>query len=149
MSGTAIFEKLGILDKADSFEEIGPADLSAEKPEVVSAIYETDQPAPRPVQTLAAREALLEGYRAVWGLTEKLVEPLTPEDQMLQSMDDASPAKWHRAHTTWFFETFLLQPHQPAYCVFDEHFNYLFNSYYEAVGERHPRPERGILSRPT
>lgn len=97
----------------------------------------------------SARAVLLEGYRAVRQLTEKLVEPLTPEDQMLQSMDDASPAKWHRAHTTWFFETFLLQPHQPGYCVFDEHFNYLFNSYYEAVGERHPRPERGILSRPT
>jgi ergothioneine biosynthesis protein EgtB len=97
----------------------------------------------------SARAVLLDGYRAVRQLTEKLVEPLTPEDQMLQSMDDASPAKWHRAHTTWFFETFLLQPHQPGYCVFDEHFNYLFNSYYEAVGERHPRPERGILSRPT
>jgi ergothioneine biosynthesis protein EgtB len=96
-----------------------------------------------------AREVLLQGYRTVRQLTERLAEPLTAEDQMLQSMDDASPTKWHRAHTTWFFETFLLQPHQPGYCVFDEHFNYLFNSYYEAIGERHPRPERGILSRPT
>lgn len=102
-----------------------------------------------PTQMQAARETLLEGYRAVRTLTERLVEPLTAEDQMLQSMDDASPAKWHRAHTTWFFETFLLQPHQPGYCVFDENFNYLFNSYYEGVGARHPRPERGILSRPT
>jgi ergothioneine biosynthesis protein EgtB len=164
MSGTAIFEKLGILDKADAFEEIGPADLSSHKPEpevlelqdiaadrdtAAAAIYDGPLPQMPPVQTQAARDALLEGYRTVRQMTEKLVEPLTPEDQNLQSMDDASPAKWHRAHTTWFFETFLLQPHQPAYCVFDEHFNYLFNSYYEAVGERHPRPERGILSRPT
>lgn len=164
MSSTAIFEKLGILDKADTFEEIGPADLSPQKPEpdilelqdiaagpdtAAAAIYDGPLPQMQPVQNQAARDALLEGYRTVRQMTEKLVEPLTPEDQNLQSMDDASPAKWHRAHTTWFFETFLLQPHQPAYCVFDEHYNYLFNSYYEAVGERHPRPERGILSRPT
>jgi ergothioneine biosynthesis protein EgtB len=95
------------------------------------------------------RADLLRGYRSVRALTETLAEPLSPEDQAIQSMPDASPAKWHRAHTTWFFETFLLQPHQPGYCVFDEHFNYLFNSYYERVGDRHPRPERGILSRPS
>jgi ergothioneine biosynthesis protein EgtB len=63
-------------------------------------------------------------------------------------MPDASPAKWHRAHTTWFFETFLLKPHLPGYTVFDPAFNYVFNSYYEAVGPRHPRPARGVLSRP-
>ncbi|WP_298725057.1 ergothioneine biosynthesis protein EgtB [uncultured Ferrovibrio sp.] len=95
------------------------------------------------------RAALLRGYRAVRQLTEKLAAPLSPEDQCLQSMPDASPTKWHRAHTAWFFETFLLQPYLPGYCVFDEHFAYLFNSYYEALGARHPRPERGILSRPT
>lgn len=96
-----------------------------------------------------ARAALLAGYQAVRQLTETLTAPLSPEDQQLQSMPDASPTKWHRAHTTWFFETFILQPHKPGYCVFDDHFNYLFNSYYEAVGARHPRPERGLISRPT
>jgi len=77
-----------------------------------------------------------------------LAAPLSAEDQTIQSMPDASPAKWHRAHTTWFFETFLLKPHLPGYRVFDPAFDYVFNSYYEAVGPRHPRPSRGILSRP-
>ena len=97
----------------------------------------------------ADRDDLLRAWRSVRHLTETLAEPLSPEDQAIQSMPDASPAKWHRAHTTWFFETFLLQPHQPGYCVFDAHFSYLFNSYYEQVGARHPRPERGLLSRPS
>jgi ergothioneine biosynthesis protein EgtB len=97
----------------------------------------------------SARAALLAGYQTVRQLTELLAEKLSPEDQQLQSMPDASPTKWHRAHVTWFFETFILQAHKPGYCVFDEHFNYLFNSYYEAVGARHPRPERGLISRPT
>lgn len=95
------------------------------------------------------RCALLQSYRAVRALTETLAAPLSPEDQCLQSMPDASPTKWHRAHTSWFFETFLLKPYLRGYCVFDEHFEYLFNSYYEAVGPRQPRPERGILSRPS
>jgi ergothioneine biosynthesis protein EgtB len=68
---------------------------------------------------------------------------------MLQSMPDASPTKWHRAHTTWFFETFLLLPHLPGYRAAHPAYGYLFNSYYEAVGPRHPRPERGMLSRPS
>jgi len=81
--------------------------------------------------------------------TEALAANLTPEDQAIQSMPDASPTKWHLAHTSWFFETFILAPLDPAYRVFDPAFAYLFNSYYEAVGPRHPRPERGLLSRPT
>lgn len=121
-----------------------------------SSIYDMDETTPPEepqlhpdrLRNAAARDDLLRAHHAVRELTEKLAEPLSPEDQCLQSMDDASPTKWHRAHTSWFFETFLLQPHQPGYCVFDEHFNYMFNSYYEQVGERHPRPERGILSRP-
>jgi ergothioneine biosynthesis protein EgtB len=80
--------------------------------------------------------------------TEALAEPLSAEDQTVQSMPDTSPTKWHRAHTTWFFETFLLDPYLPGYEPFDEHFGYLFNSYYEAVGPRHPRPERGLVTRP-
>ncbi len=67
---------------------------------------------------------------------------------MVQSMPDASPAKWHRAHTTWFFEQFLLRPHLRGYRVFEERFAYLFNSYYVAAGPRHARPKRGLLTRP-
>ena len=81
-------------------------------------------------------------------LTERLAERLTAEDQTVQSMPDVSPTKWHRAHVTWFFETFLLQPHEHDFKPFDDGFNFLFNSYYEAVGERHPRPERGLITRP-
>lgn len=87
--------------------------------------------------------------RTVRALTEELAAPLGPEDQTIQSMPDVSPTKWHRAHTTWFFETFVLGPHAPGYTVHDEAFAYLFNSYYEAVGARHPRVQRGLVSRPT
>jgi dimethylhistidine N-methyltransferase len=88
-------------------------------------------------------------YRRVRAATEALVRSLTPEDQSAQSMPDASPAKWHLAHTTWFFETFLLLPRLAGYKVFDPHFSFLFNSYYEAVGPRQPRPQRGLLTRPS
>lgn len=94
------------------------------------------------------RHELKRRYLDIRGATEMLAEPLSPEDQAIQSMPDASPAKWHRAHTTWFFETFLLIPRQKGYLPFDESYNYLFNSYYEAIGERHPRPARGMITRP-
>ena len=81
--------------------------------------------------------------------TEALIAPLEPDDLCLQGMADASPPKWHLAHTTWFFETFVLQPHLPTHRACDPRWNYQFNSYYDAVGDRHPRPERGLLSRPT
>ncbi|HET9444021.1 MAG TPA: ergothioneine biosynthesis protein EgtB [Acidimicrobiales bacterium] len=87
-------------------------------------------------------------YREVRDLTERLAAPLSPEDQTVQSMPDVSPTKWHRAHTTWFFETFLLEPHAPGYVGFDPHSGFLFNSYYETVGARFPRPQRGLVSRP-
>ena len=87
-------------------------------------------------------------YRAVRAHTERLSGALSPEDQGLQSMPDASPVKWHRAHTTWFFEEFALTPHLPGYLPFSPAFRYLFNSYYEQVGPRHPRPARGMLTRP-
>ncbi len=87
-------------------------------------------------------------YAAIRAQTETLAAPLSAEDQTVQSMADCSPTKWHRAHTTWFFETFLLARFAPGYSVFDPSYGYLFNSYYEAVGPRHPRPERGLLSRP-
>ncbi len=91
---------------------------------------------------------LLEQYTRIRRLTRQLCQPLTPEDMQVQSMPSASPAKWHLAHTTWFFETFLLQD-IPDYRLFDSRFNYLFNSYYNAIGDRIARPQRGLLSRPT
>jgi ergothioneine biosynthesis protein EgtB len=94
-------------------------------------------------------DALSSRFLAVRGVTEALVAGLTEEDQCVQSMPDASPAKWHRAHATWFFEQFVLVPHVPGYNVFDPTFGFLFNSYYEAVGPRHPRPFRGLLTRPS
>ncbi|WP_421999029.1 ergothioneine biosynthesis protein EgtB [Reyranella sp.] len=80
--------------------------------------------------------------------TEELAAPLSAEDQTVQPMPDASPTKWHLAHTTWFFETFVLKPHARGYRPFDPAYEYLFNSYYEAVGPRHPRPQRGMITRP-
>lgn len=91
---------------------------------------------------------IIAAYRAVRGETERRAAPLSPEDQVVQSMPDASPTKWHRAHTTWFFEQFLLIPHRPGYRVFDERFAFLFNSYYVAAGPRHERPKRGLITRP-
>jgi ergothioneine biosynthesis protein EgtB len=88
-------------------------------------------------------------FPALRQATVALTAPLAVEDQVVQSMPDASPTKWHLAHTTWFFETFVLQPFQPGYRLFDERFPFLFNSYYEAVGDRHPRAQRGGLTRPT
>ena len=95
------------------------------------------------------RAAMLARFHAVRATTEALVAPLSPEDQQVQSMADASPAKWHRAHTTWFFETFVLAPHGTGYRPFDARYGFLFNSYYEAIGPRHARPDRGLLTRPS
>ena len=94
------------------------------------------------------RSDFLLRLRAVRAHTATLAAPLSAEDQALQSMADASPTKWHQAHTSWFFETLVLRPWAPDYQVFDERFSRLFNSYYEALGARHPRPQRGLLSRP-
>jgi ergothioneine biosynthesis protein EgtB len=90
-----------------------------------------------------------ERYGAIRQATEKLCAPLSPEDCALQSMEFASPAKWHLAHTSWFFETFLLEDLVPGYRHYHPQYRVLFNSYYETVGEQHPRPRRGFLSRPT
>jgi ergothioneine biosynthesis protein EgtB len=107
-------------------------------------------PLPMPGATALALPPLplLRRYRDVRARTAALVAPLSPEDCALQSMPDASPAKWHLAHTTWFFETFVVAPRVAGYRAFDPAFRVLFNSYYHAVGDRHPRPERGMLSRP-
>src|SRR6266853_3681761 len=95
-----------------------------------------------------ARDAWSDVFRIVRAETERRAAPLSPEDQVVQSMPDASPIKWHRAHTTWFFEQFVLAPHVADYRVFDERFAYLFNSYYVAAGQRHARPKRGLVTRP-
>ena len=97
-----------------------------------------------------SREATLAGhFHATRALTEALVEPLSDADASIQSMEDASPAKWHLAHTTWFWETFVLREHAPGYRLHDERWPFLFNSYYEAEGARISRTARGMLSRPT
>ena len=82
-------------------------------------------------------------------LSLDLARPLGAEDMTVQAMDDASPTKWHLAHTTWFFETFVLASHLNGYEPFDETFNYCFNSYYESQGARQPRGKRGLLTRPS
>src|SRR5262249_24151901 len=89
-----------------------------------------------------------DAFRVVRAETERRTASLSAEDQVVQSMADASPTKWHRAHTTWFFEQFLLVPHLADYRVFDAQFAYLFNSYYVAAGPRHARPGRGLITRP-
>ena len=95
-----------------------------------------------------SRSVLSGTFEQVRAQSERLALPLSAEDCALQSMPDASPVKWHLAHTTWFFETFVLAPHWPGYVAYDPAFRVLFNSYYETVGDKHPRPERGLLSRP-
>lgn len=106
--------------------------------------------APRPAADAedSTVEQLLTRYRLVRERTEALAEPLSAEDQNLQSMPEASPVKWHRAHTSWFFETFVLKPNLPGYTIVDQRYEYLFNSYYNAIGEQFPRPKRALISRP-
>jgi len=98
---------------------------------------------PEPVLSMPSK------YRTVRIATEQLAAPLSAEDCAIQSMPDASPVKWHLAHTSWFFETFVLKPHLPAYRLFHPSFRVLFNSYYNGIGDKHPRSRRGLLSRPS
>lgn len=93
-------------------------------------------------------EDLIGRFDEVRAYTEALAAPLSPEDQTVQSMADVSPTKWHRAHVTWFFETFVLAEHQQSFEPFQDKYWFLFNSYYEAVGPRYSRPMRGVISRP-
>lgn len=92
---------------------------------------------------------LTKRYQIVREFTETLCKPLATEDYVIQSMPDVSPTKWHLAHTSWFFETFVLSKVNPNYKPPNPIYNYLFNSYYTQLGERHCRPKRGLLSRPT
>jgi ergothioneine biosynthesis protein EgtB len=103
---------------------------------------------PPVVATKGKGDSIRKQFASVRSLTEALVAPLSDADATVQSMDDASPAKWHLAHTTWFFETFALRDHVPGYRVYRDDWPFLFNSYYEAEGPRHARSRRGLLSRP-
>src|SRR5262249_34442042 len=94
------------------------------------------------------RERWRKAFVEVRAETERRAARLSAEDQVVQSMPDTSPAKWHRAHTTWFFEQFLVSPNLPGYKAFDPRFGYLFNSYYVAAGPRHARSMRGLVTRP-
>ncbi len=109
----------------------------------MAAVEAATQVGLRPSESLASR------YRRIRAATLGLCEPLEPEDFVVQSMPDASPAKWHLAHTTWFFEQFLLRPSLPSYRTFHPQYEYLFNSYYESVGPMHARAARGMLTRPS
>ena len=95
------------------------------------------------------RAVLQDRYKTVRDLSEQICKPLEIEDYIIQSMPDVSPTRWHLAHTTWFFETFILKPQVPGYQSPNALYNYLFNSYYNEIGKQFPRPERGLLSRPT
>ena len=95
------------------------------------------------------RQSAIDCFRLVRNLTEDLAAPLSPEDQVVQSMPDASPTKWHRAHTSWLFETVLLKSYLVGYQEYDPAYAFLFNSYYEGIGARFIRPDRGLLSRPS
>src|SRR5258708_28975187 len=102
-----------------------------------------------PAQLSNERSALERRYGNVRAASAVLAAPLSDADATVQSMPDASPAKWHLAHTTWFFETMILAPSLPGYGVFDSTYNFLFNSYYETIGGRQPRPRRRLITRPT
>jgi hypothetical protein len=97
----------------------------------------------------ASRQTLIDRIDSVRSFTLGLCAPLAAEDMLLQAMPDVSPTKWHLAHTTWFFERFVLAEFQTAYEPFDARYDFLFNSYYQTIGPMHARPRRGLLSRPT
>src|SRR5687768_1117880 len=101
------------------------------------------------VDGLSDQPIFLTRYTAIRALTEQLAGPLGPEDQCIQSMPDASPTKWHLAHTSWYFETFALELSLPSYRCFEPEFRVLFNSYYNGVGPQYARPQRGLLTRPS
>lgn len=131
------------MPNADALLRVRPANLQAPREGFAASAQGLEPPAVRD-----ARAQWLDAFRTVRAETERRAAPLSPEDQVVQSMPDASPTKWHRAHTTWFFEQFLLGPSLPGYEPFDPRFAFLFNSYYVAAGPRHARANRGLVTRP-
>jgi ergothioneine biosynthesis protein EgtB len=129
MPGSALSQRLRLADPA---RPVAATD---------GAVAEAEAPDPR--------QHWLDAFGAVRAETERRAALLSPEDQVVQSMSDASPTKWHRAHVTWFFEQFLLKPYVKNYGPFDERFAYLYNSYYVAAGPRAARPQRGLVTRPS
>src|SRR5436190_10167598 len=127
MPGSVASPRLRLADPAPAGAETASAPASAEDPQ----IYWQN------------------AFRSVRAETERRAALLSAEDQVVQSMPDASPAKWHRAHVTWFFEQFLLRPHAKGYRAFDERFAYLYNSYYVSAGPRQARQQRGLITRPS
>ena len=117
--------------------------MSARRGEASGAVEVLEEAA-----AVAGGGTLAERYAAVRAATDWLTEPLSPEDAAVQAMPDASPAKWHLAHTSWFFETFVLEPAVPGFRPFHPDFRVLFNSYYNSIGAMHPRAERGLVTRP-
>jgi ergothioneine biosynthesis protein EgtB len=128
------------MPRAAHSKRISAADLV---PAAVAGTLMAERPSDHP------RQNWLKAFRAVRAETERRAALLSPEDQVVQSMPDASPTKWHRAHVTWFFEQFLLRPYAKGYRPFDERFAYLYNSYYVSAGPRQARPQRGLITRPT
>jgi ergothioneine biosynthesis protein EgtB len=122
--------------------------VSVTKPSAIPTASALSSPSTPPGSRHDLATRLLAAYRTVRDETERRAAPLTPEDQVIQSMPDASPAKWHRAHTTWFFEQFLLGAHCPGYTPYHPDYAFLFNSYYVSAGPRHTRARRGDITRP-
>jgi ergothioneine biosynthesis protein EgtB len=133
-------------DHTGARHRVVDVDRRAHEAHVARAPRRAPAPAARAVEV--DRDDLDRRYREVRARTERLAQPLSAEDQTVQTMPDVSPTKWHRAHVTWFFETFVLSGHEPGFAKFDDSYWYLFNSYYESVGERYPRPDRGLITRP-
>jgi ergothioneine biosynthesis protein EgtB len=123
-----------------------PASATSVAQRSASSAASSARAAPQSAET--RRITWRDAFRKVRAETERRASHLSAEDQIVQSMADASPTKWHRAHVTWFFEQFLLVPNAPRYTIFDERFPFLFNSYYVAAGPRHARPQRGLITRP-
>src|SRR5271154_3605970 len=131
-----------MMSRSAASTRVRPADLAVS--DAPSAAPQTSGQAKADV-----RQKWLAAFRAVRAETERRAALLSAEDQVVQSMPDTSPTKWHRAHVTWFFEQFLARPHVKAYRAFDERFAFLYNSYYVSVGPRQARPQRGLITRPT
>src|ERR1044072_5263096 len=140
-------DRLKPLEPLNSYKGSNAAD--GDKRVGKAAVAPVPMKAPAKSTDIAAqRRYFADAFSRVRAETERRAAPLSAEDQIVQSMPDASPAKWHRAHVTWFFEQYLLVPNDSDYKIFDQRFLFLFNSYYGAAGPRHARPQRGLITRP-